>query len=170
MKNIIIYSIISFVLFSMTSCKKDIDITTQTEVGIPPVVEFKGSLAGIVTDIRGNALANVVVDVNGQTTTTDEEGIYILDDIWLNQNGTLVSFSKSEFFDAHKIFNTASTSRQYLNVSMGDRQAIVPINSDMETQLNVYQSNSTEVRASVKFQANSFLTSSGDPYLSLIHI
>ena len=85
MKNISIYSIICIIIFSMTSCKKDIDMIVQTDVGIPPVVESKGSMAGVVTNVTGQAIADVLVDINGQTTLTNEDGVYILNDIFLNQ-------------------------------------------------------------------------------------
>lgn len=95
----------SFVLLTImlglffTSCNKD---NTVIDPQIPtfeiPVKAVTSSLTGIVVDENGAPIENATIEVGTTNKTTDENGVFIIKEITMNELGTLVKVNKSGYF------------------------------------------------------------------------
>lgn len=76
-KKFLCLSIIAFVSILLVSCDKH--DPSYDNVTRPVVKAANSTISGIVTDYRGNVLANAVININGVETRTDANGFYTYD-------------------------------------------------------------------------------------------
>ena len=98
MRNCFLFLIM--LLLIVLSCRKDSDITiTNTEYD-PPSILVTGNLVGQIVDEEGFAMPNVVVRVGNYEITTNELGLYRLEEIQMNARGTYIEANLDGYFPA----------------------------------------------------------------------
>jgi len=89
---------VSVLLFS--SCYKDSEFENTTSTAtIPPEVlsEVTGSVLGYVYDEDNQPIANAEVKIYSASSTTDEFGVFTLDNVKLDQHGTYLTVEHPDF-------------------------------------------------------------------------
>ncbi len=140
------------------ACHQDFDITTATPIGPIPAANVQASLYGRVMDPYNNPLSGVTVIVNGQTYTTNNQGLFFVYNKTLDQNGTYVQVTSPAYFPAARFAYPHAGSSTYLEINMLSKY----------TQSNFSTTTDAEVLvnggASILIPAGSLVTDSGMPY------
>ena len=124
MKNIAFLSLLCLLLFS---CRKDSDTElTITKDYVPPIIEINvnASVEGIVVEESGAPVDQAVVRIGNQTTRTNHEGLFVINDMIMNQSGTLLSVEKEGFFDGSMRFFPKSDSKNFTTLTLLEKQII----------------------------------------------
>ncbi len=117
MKNLLLMGLVTLAAGMFTACS---DSDSDNGGGIPietdgyvPVTLPDGlatrKLAGIVKDTNGNPIANVTVKTGSVSAKTNAVGMFELDQVWVNGNRIIVSFSKEGYFDLTRACDTYQT-------------------------------------------------------------
>lgn len=86
-KNLFFLFVLSIVL-GFTSCKKEVK-----------TIEM---MSGVVTDIDGNPIENVIVSSNGHSVNSDNNGLFTIENIEQVNERYVINFSKEGYFDVVK--------------------------------------------------------------------
>ena len=129
-------------LFVFTSCRDDEDVTTPTDTPIDTdskwgVNMITGSLAGQVFEISNLPIPNAEVTVNGQTQMTDENGVFIFENVEMNAFGTVVAVSSPDHFDYSKVVNTKEGKQSIVNFGMHKKDNSKIFNTEEGTTINI---------------------------------
>ena len=162
-KSIII--LISFLMFSgllITGCTKDktIDVAGSGGGGS----SLRTTIAGSVLDESGLPLSGVAVTAYGQTATTNLHGIFVLKNLYANKERCIVHFSKTGFFDRAHGFIASANKVSYLKIVLISNAALQSLSASAGGSVNLSNG------ATVQFQPNSFVNSSGTSYTGTVSI
>lgn len=107
MKKLLFYSL--FILLAISnSCRKNDHTHNNTNPPIPGLpeegVKIPTSVFGRIVDEKDKPLAGVTVQGGGKSTITDQNGIYILYDLMLDQARGYITAVKAGFFNGSRIF------------------------------------------------------------------
>ena len=86
-KNLFFLFVLSIVL-GFTSCKKEVK-----------TIEM---MSGVVTDIDGNPIENVIISSNGHSVNSDNNGLFTIENIEQVNERYVINFSKEGYFDVVK--------------------------------------------------------------------
>ncbi len=131
------------ILIAFTSCRDDEDqlntIKTPVTVDDPSwgVQAITGSLAGQVFELNNSPIANAEVSVNGQTQTTDENGVFIFPSIEMNALGTVVKVSSDDHFNYSKVIDPKDGKQTIINFGMHRKDNSKMFNTSEGTSINV---------------------------------
>jgi hypothetical protein len=96
------------------SCKKENDSSTA-----PPPAGSTGTITATVTgraiDENNNAVINASVSINGQLTTTDQHGIFLLKNISVDSR-CIATNTKTGFFNCNHAFKVSANTVNYIHV------------------------------------------------------
>lgn len=138
------------------ACHKDFDNTVIT-TGPIPTVNVQASLYGRVLDAYGYVVSGAMIQVDGQTLTTNAQGLFFVYNQQLNKNGTYVRVSAPGYFSAARFAYPQLGSSSYLEITL----------------VSKYQSSYSTAAAaniivgggsSVNIPAHSLITADGQPY------
>lgn len=154
-----------FVLIITFACRKDLEkLTVTEEVPIPPVIKVEGTVAGIVTDEFGSAIAEATVSLGEDQVFSNEQGYFILPNKILNANGTLVTVQKEGYFlGATRIF-PAPNSTNYTNFKLLEKKIIGSFSVDDGGTISLPDG------ANISFQPNSIRNSNGQAHEGLVSV
>ena len=104
----------------MMACQNEEPIDTVTNV--TPIVNLPtdpvdGSVSGLITDANG-PLADAEVEIMGQFMTTDSEGFFSFENVELDQQGTLVKASLTNYFDGSRVFYPNQENDNFIQVKL----------------------------------------------------
>ncbi len=104
MKIIIKYlGLFLFLSLAMTSCKKDINMFTANEVTLADFGrEVSADFGGIVMIESGQPLENVEIRIGDLTTTTDENGVFLIRDAKVLERKAYIKATKANFFNGSR--------------------------------------------------------------------
>lgn len=155
---ILCISIISLaVLF--TGCRKDTFIDDKKNNEPDPTVTMVVDINGIILDAASMPIENVQIKVGNKTDQTDENGVFLLRQVAVNDAGTRLKAEKDGFFDQYRIVYPHITKEKlYVQLEMVEKG-----------EANKFQSDSGEEilfngGAKVSFPANSIVDNLGNPY------
>lgn len=112
MKKINLLLVVSL-LFVVLSCKKDPNNST------PPNPNFVyKNISGIVVDENESPLADVTVNANGNTATTDATGAFFMPNISIPKDSLFVRFIKDNYFTNVRSGLVGAKSNIYVRVGM----------------------------------------------------
>ena len=115
-----------------------------------------GKISGVVTTTDGIPLAGVSVSAQDVSSTTSEEGVYVLEDVDPNDN-IVVTFTKQGYAKNYTTTYLQSWETVSSNVSLLEADGFEVVDSTVSSNINI---GDTKVR----FSENSFLNSDGTPY------
>jgi hypothetical protein len=98
-------TLIILLAFSLLSCRKENDNTVLTDTTFqndPAAVYVNGRLMGIVSTENGQPVSGAVVKVGNNQTTSNNEGMFVFNNVSMNKNGTFVHVSHSGFWQASR--------------------------------------------------------------------
>lgn len=107
----IVFLVFLAVMISFIGCKKR-DVTTTPNPGsgnqLPELpkegVPVQTSLFGLVVDEDENPVSGVMITAGGRTVNTDVNGIYMLQDVTVDQARGYVTAKKTGYFNGSRIF------------------------------------------------------------------
>ena len=104
MKIIIKYlGLFLFLSLAMTSCKDDINMFTANEVSLADFGrEVSADFGGIVMIESGQPLENVEITIGDLTTTTDENGVFLIRDAKVLERKAYIKATKANFFNGSR--------------------------------------------------------------------
>jgi len=91
----------SFVIITITSCRKDAVIDTMTTEVLDETM-FNGSVIGTVVDQLDQPIENALITVGGKSEMTDQNGTFVITEVGLTNFGKYVSATKSGYFHGGK--------------------------------------------------------------------
>lgn len=105
-------------LMILTSCRENIvgDGMSQTTVD-EPVVLVETSIKGRIIDEDQLPVADVLVDISGQTVFTDENGFFGIEGDF-NSNGTYIKATKNGYFLGAKVVNPHLGTTTFTQIKM----------------------------------------------------
>ena len=120
-------------------------------------LDHVGSITGVVFQAGGNPLSGATITTGDQTTTTNEDGYFVLAAV--PEGSTLVGFANDGFMSTFRVAEvTASTAIHYPEiVLLAVEEGIVDGAAGGEITTG-------DGAGSVDFEANSFVSGSGAPY------
>ncbi len=118
MKNLLLMGLVTLAAGMFTACSDSdsdnggggipVENNGYVPVNLPDGLANR-KLAGIVKDTNGNPIANVTVTTGSVTAKTNAAGMFTLDQVWVNGNRIIVSFSKEGYFDLTRACDTYQT-------------------------------------------------------------
>lgn len=106
------------VSLGMVSCSKDQDTIIDTVEETPgPAVKVYATINGLIQDEFDNSLSNAVVQIDNESTTTDENGYFALTG-YFNELGAYIKVSKNGYFDGNGTILPVADSGIYIKVKM----------------------------------------------------
>ena len=159
-------------MIALSACRKDKDDVTTTETPyIPPIINWdhqslmvNSSLTGFVVDDAGEPITDAAVKVGNMNTTTDEFGHFFLNDISLDAKGTVVTVTKSGYFNG---------SRRFLAVeNQTNRVKIEMITKSFDYGFDASDGGTVQTSdgASIVFSANSIKKADGSAYTGEVKV
>ena len=137
-------------LLLITACKNN---QNYDDVYTGPV---HGKISGVVTTTDGIPLEGVSVTAQDVSSTTSEEGVYVLEDVDPNDN-IVVTFTKQGYAKNYTTTYLQSWETVSSNVSLLEADGFEIVDAKVSSNINI---GDTKVR----FSENSFLNSDGTPY------
>ncbi|MEM9544842.1 MAG: SdrD B-like domain-containing protein [Bacteroidota bacterium] len=116
--------IILALLVVFSGCRKDEKSERQVTVepSGDPKVEVVGGVTGFVVDEEGTPVSNASVRVYNHELTTNDNGIFYLNNQRLNRNQSVVHVEKDGFFDGFKSFIPAVGKKSFIKIAMVNRR------------------------------------------------
>lgn len=151
----------------LTACRKDTDNVTITEdVPTPPVItawqplieNINGDLTGQVYDENKLPVSNAAVKINGQTTTTSEDGIFHFSNIQMNSKGAYVTVEKAGYFLGSRRFFPKAEKNSNVKIQM------LEMGQGATLTATIGGTVTTNGGATVTFPANAIVTQDGAVY------
>lgn len=118
MKKLMLFILAGMLAFS--ACKKD-PITVDPPT--PPVnnrnfTEITTSVAGLVMDENNQAVSGAIVSFGQKTTTTDDNGVFKIDNATVLENRAFVKVSKDGYFAGSRTFFAYANQRSQVRIHL----------------------------------------------------
>ena len=153
--------VLLFVGILFWGCKKN--DSNETNIPISPVKRIKTTLTGIVTNELGNFIQGAFVSIEGKSTLTDNNGLFLFQNIEVPEDRYYVRVKMNNYFEsgAGGIANdNGVTSIQIKLLSMGNAKNL---NTSSGGSLNFDG-------ATLKFPSSAFSTASGSQYSGIVKV
>lgn len=144
-------------------CKKDYDITTETEGRDIPTLNVESRVIGSVRNLSGKAVQGATVEVGGITATTDKNGFFWTDKHLMNQNGALITVTKPGFFSASRFIHPSLGAVAKTDIVLVPK---VEVSSFDATSGGIFTMKNT----TVQIPANAIFQANGVPYTGTVKV
>ncbi len=146
------------ILMIFSSCRDNfIDTSVGDKMFDDPVVLVETSINGRIIGEDNAPLQDVLVDVEGETTFTDENGFFTVEGEF-NKNGSYIKASKNGYFIGAKVVNPHVGTITFTQIKLLTMELTGTIQSSTGGSVT------TSDNASVVFPANSIADQSGNAY------
>lgn len=172
MKKSIIRLLPVAVLFCLVwACQKNVD--TELEPAIPvdslPFVEIPDntvstSFQGVVMNEAGLPLAGVSVKAGGRMVSTDEYGVFRIDDVTVSESFGFVTAEKEGYFQGSRSVISKSGGMNYVEIQLMEKKLKGSFNAIDGAMI------SASSKTLVKFAPGGFVTASGKPYSGTVKV
>jgi carboxypeptidase family protein len=154
--------LISFSIILIFSCQKDKPSVAPVDSGSSNTL--KTTVTGIVLDESNAPLNGVTVTAYGQSTSTDQHGVFVLKNINADKNRCVLQFSKSGFFKrSHGLIASANTVN-YVRIILLSNAATQNFSSSAGGTISLPDG------SSAAFQPNSFVSTNGSAYTGTVNL
>ncbi len=158
-KSHILFALIATVSVLVNSCSKD----EETFSGSSPS-SIRTTISGIVLNENNFPQNGVTVTAYSKTTTTNQYGVFVLENVMVNKERCIVQFSKPGFFNRTHAFIATINSVNYVRI-------VLMSNAETHTlQASAGGTITLANNASVQFAPNSFVTTSGSSYSGTVRL
>jgi hypothetical protein len=152
----LIFSAIIFII----SCHKDDMPTNDGGSGN----SLRTTVCGIVLDESNAPVNNATAAAYGQTTTTNQYGIFVLKNLNVNKDRCVLQIAKAGFFNRAHGFIASANTVNYVRIILVSNAATQNFSSSAGGTVSLPDG------SSALFQANSFVTTSGSAYTGTVNI
>lgn len=160
-KNILALGVVAMCLF--TACVKEKDLFIPDEISVGGKL-VKASFHGIITDENGDAVAGALVQIGSQTKTTDDNGVFLMRNVEINNQRAYVKVTKSGYFNGSRLLIVQENSSNFVRIQMLDNN---PIGSFQANSGGTIQ---TTDGAKLVFPAGAIATSGGALYSGAVSV
>jgi hypothetical protein len=158
--------LISFALV-ITSCREDEDILgTPTEVEIDvPRIDVDASVLGLVTNENGNPVINASVIIDDDLiSTTDINGVFVTQQMVLNQNGSHIKILKDGYFIGSTFVMPRDGSDVYTEIELIEKNLIESFSSQEGIDIIIND------EAAINIPADAIRTEEGTSYSGDVNV
>ncbi|HKR07127.1 MAG TPA: carboxypeptidase-like regulatory domain-containing protein [Bacteroidia bacterium] len=155
-------ALISLAILFIFSCKKEKNDAPSVNYGSSN--SLRTTVSGIVLDESNAPLSGVTVTAYGQTTTTSQNGTFVLKNINANKNRCVLQFSKAGFFNRAQGFIASANTVKYIRIILLSNAATQNFSSSAGGTVSLPDG------SSAAFQPNSFVTSNGSAYTGTVNL
>ena len=137
-----------FILFGLllfSSCRKDIDKSTTTEIEPEVPVYVNCSITGVVYDRQGLPLINVQIDLDNNQAFTDDNGFFYLKDIQANVKGALIRATLSGYTPTKTWVYPQLNSVSFVNITLLKEKFAGEVNALVGGQVNFGDNSSISI-------------------------
>jgi hypothetical protein len=114
---ITIYFIFLFVL--VASCHEDMIEEVVVIDEFTPVTIYEVDVRGIVSDDNGNPISSATIQVDGETLSTDELGVFLVQNLRANpRESKQITIESDGFLPVSRLINVLSENTIHLNITM----------------------------------------------------
>ena len=151
--------LLTMICLVVFACKKDDPIIDPDPNPYDiPVKIVTSSIAGTVVDENLNPVENAIVTIGISSFQTDENGAFRLDNIQMNEYGTLVKVNKSGYFLAAKMVEAKTNQRSSTTIMLLEKTVVGSFDAAQGGTVTA-QGNSK-----ITLPANGVMTASGNNY------
>ena len=116
-----------------------------------------GKFIGTITDTSGNKLENVQITIGNTTTVTNNNGLFILNDVAVFENFAYIKAQKEGYIDGSRVVLPKTDGVNSINIVLFQKDVIATVSSGETSQVSLPNG------AEVNFGGN-FTTASGNAY------
>jgi len=155
--------VLAILLFN--SCRSD---EFSEELGSNPLpmdipTSVTGDLTGLVVDENQSAIAGAQVELAGETTFTDENGVFNFENAVALSTGSLVNITKAGYYDGFKFTSFEPGQNSILKVQMVNSKIISSFQSSVDASIDVNG-------AQLFLPANITTRIDGSPYNGVVNV
>lgn len=154
-----------FVLATLLSCRNDTIEIIGPDSNTPTISisTVEGTVAGLVFNNEKQAIANATIDINGQLTQSDEEGLFFFISAELNPLGTYIKVEKEGYIlGSDLIYPGKGINRAYIQMM------------ELSTNTTFQASNGGTVQiergGSIEFDPNAISSEIGGTYTGEVYV
>jgi len=173
MKKLLYIFVLIFVLFS---CKNDDDFTKPT-TSTNSVVEMtneqflldnfgspiEANFIGRIVNQTGNKLKDVQITIGNQTTMTDHNGVFVLNNASVHEKFAFIKASKNGYIQGSRTLVPVPNGTNDVQITLLDKNIVGTVNSGEASEVSLPNG------AKVQFQG-SFIDASGNPYNGQVQV
>lgn len=150
--------VLAFVTLTLLSCRReDGDPVSPDNTNTKMV---KTAIAGNVTDVNGDPIDNVVIQIEGKSVKTTQYGTFFIEDVLVPENRCTISCDKEGFFKGFKSSSPRENSiTEFRVVLTGMKKHL--FSSNEENTIKVGE-------AQIIFPANGYVYSDGTNYSGIV--
>jgi hypothetical protein len=166
MKKIILFSVLLMsAAVLINSCKKEDDSdSTTSPTGGGSSSTISASISGRITNEAGLPIFGVTVTSNGNTATTDGNGIFLLQGN-VDEDRCVLQLTKAGFMNRSHALIAKSDVINYVSIVLSEEPAEQTVNASSGGTVNITGG------ATVLFQSNSFvLAGTSTPYTGMVNV
>src|SRR5215470_8881476 len=107
------FLVLALVCTLFNQCQKELKYTgTGSAIAATQTDPHRANLQGNIVDENNRPAENAVVKVGSQTTTTNSQGYFRINNAEVDKNATLVTVEKSGYFTTYRSFGATSGTNQ----------------------------------------------------------
>jgi len=154
----------------LTSCHKDTyeefdrtEITTTTNNSVTNYTTASGMVAGVVYNENNTAVENAIIEIGGQTTLTDEDGVFYFADADLDPQGSYIKARKDGYIlGSDMIYPGPGLNRSYIQIMELSRENSFEVSNGGTIQI--------ERGGSIDFEPNAIRSNLGSTYTGKVYV
>lgn len=129
MKKSIIY--LCIFLFLSSCQRENIDeFTGSTQTNLPNVF-VNSSVIGLISDENGDPLADAFVSLGSYTTTSNEAGLFSIENELIRKNSAYIQVEKEGYFNGSRKFSTELDGQANIRIQLLEKERIDVISSEL---------------------------------------
>jgi len=173
MKNIIYLFILSMAIIS---CQKDDFIDTQNDIpdavntgpdDVTFVENFGTSITsnfiGKIVDVNGVKLKDVQINIGGQTTMTDHNGVFVLNNTSVYEKFVYVKASKQGYINGSRAVVPTPNGSNDIQITLLEKNIVGTVSPGIESEV-------TMPNGSIVRFLGDFIDASGNPYTGQVEV
>jgi len=160
--------ILLLVFTTFQSCYKDSITQTVTEDSFTPFTVYESEISGLVSDINGDPIASALLSFGSQSTMTNQDGYFKLENIRTQATGTLLVIESEGFLTSYRNVALSKSIAVSLLIKLNRKPDIQSFESSQGGILDISEN------ATIQFDANT-VQKEGSPYdgnvlISMLHV
>lgn len=157
-------SSIVFLLLALfiSGCRKDNENNPVNSD--PNTASVLTTLAGIISDEKGDAMAGITVMAHGRTAITNDHGLFILKDIRVPEERCFVLVKKDGYFTASRAEKPRSGAVTHMRLSLMSNAPRYSVEASAGGVVKLSEG------GVVSFPAHAFATENGQPYTGTVKV
>jgi len=160
-------TLLLLVLLAFSACRKekdDLNLVNSITHSDPAAVYINARLMGVVENEQGQAVSGAVVKVGNHQTTTNAQGLFLFNNVPLNQQGAFVHVTHSGHWQAsRKVY-------PHHNGSHYTRLVILPVQNVAQVDAATGGEVTSNSGFEMNFQPDAFADAAGNPFSGSVSV